>query len=262
VTMGETEPTRPFRDAEAWLAERGVRRERVTGPPAPPSETPAGFRARDGAPPVEPTDGIPAGAPPPIGVREAARLAWQSAADTAAADTDRRSARVPPHPSLEDEVAAAVAFVRRSTVRTPQAEARLADKLRARGHPATVVVHALDRARREQLVDDPAMVAALVEEGAAKGHAPARIRMDLARRGFGPALVDEALQSLEQQDLGTRAFALARRRAETAGELDAEAAYRRVAAYVARRGYPEALARKAARDAVFAAREAERTAGR
>lgn len=254
--MGGTDTTSGFRDAEAWLAARGVRREPLT-------DRPPG----DGAPqaddrPHAPSTAGPESALPPIGAREATRLAWQSAADSAAEDADRRAAHLPSHAGLEDQVAAAVAFLRRSVARTPQAEGRLADKLRARGHGAPVVDHALDRARRERLVDDPAMVAALVEEGRGKGHAPARIRMDLARRGFEQALVDEALLAMDQEDLATRAFALAQRRAATVGSLDAETAYRRVAAYVARRGYPEGLARKAARDAVFVARESERLAGR
>jgi hypothetical protein len=43
--------------------------------------------------------------------------------------------------------------------------------------------------------------------------------------------------------------------------VETETAYRRVVGYVARRGYPEALARKVAREAVFASRDAQRAAG-
>jgi hypothetical protein len=44
--------------------------------------------------------------------------------------------------------------------------------------------------------------------------------------------------------------------------VDAEAAVRRTVGYLVRRGHSEAFARKAARDAVYADREAQQVAGR
>jgi hypothetical protein len=57
------------------------------------------------------------------------------------------------------------------------------------------------------------------------------------------------------------AYALAHDKAHRSTALAPEAAFRRVAAYVARRGYPDGLARKVAREAVFTARDDQRTAG-
>lgn len=234
------------RDAEAWLAERGIEREPIRVPLEPPS------------PPDAPD---PAQGAPPIGAREASRLAGQATADADLVADEARAHPPMQEPRLEDDAAEAMAFVRRSTSATPQAEGRVRTKLAERGWPSAVVDLVLERARRERLVDDPAMAVALVEERRAKGHAPARIRRDLRERGFDDDVLDAALGDAEAEDPQAAAFAVARDKAATLTAVPTEAAFRRVAAYVARRGYPEGLARKVARDAVFASRDPERTAG-
>jgi regulatory protein len=244
----------PFKDAETWLAERGVPREAVTTPPQPadadPSEAP-------GAAPTAPAG--PSGTP--VSSREAAQLAAQAAADRATVEAER-AASPRTETGLEEDVARAVAFVRRSTSSAPQTEGRLADKLRERGVAPEVIRLALERARRERLVDDAAMATALVEERRRAGHAPMRIRRDLMARGFDPQTLDAALSSTEAEDSEAAAFAVALERARRLTGVETETAYRRVVGFVARRGYPEALARKVAREAVFASRDAERAAGR
>lgn len=224
--------TAPFKDAEAWLAERSVPRD-----------------------PIRVTDA------PAISAREATDLAGQ-----AARDADQRAADEAAHPDpgqrrLEDDVAEAVAFVRRSTSAAPQAEARVRGKLSERGWPPAVIDQALERARAERLVDDAAMAKALVDERRRKGHAPSRIRRDLEARGFDDATLDPLLAAAEAEDPAAAAFAVATDKAQRLTGLDTDTAFRRVAAHVARRGYPDGLARKVARDAVFATRDAERSAG-
>jgi regulatory protein len=247
----------PFRDAEAWLAERGVERDPVRVSLDPPAEPqPSGAGPRSAPPPARAPDGVP-----PVSAREASGLAADAMdeavrrADEAAATPDRGA------PRLEDDVAGAVAFVRRSTSGAPQSEGRLREKLAGRDTPAVVIEAAMERARRERLVDDVAMVAVLVDEQRRKGHAPTRIRADLRARGFGDDLLDEALRSAEAEDHEAAAFAVAADKAGGLTALPTETAFRRVLAHVARRGYPEGLARKVSREAVFAARDAERTAG-
>jgi len=272
---GEAQPG-AFKDAEAWLADRGVRREKIEVPLTPPpadeaaAPTPdpsplAGPATVGDAPPPRsgPTDEVATadGAAPPATARDARRLA-ADALDAAVQRADEQAAT--PNradPRLEDDVAEAVAFLRRSTAMAPQSEARLRDKLRERGTRDAVVAQALERARRERLVDDAAMVAALVDERRRKGHAPARIRRDLRGRGFDDTLLDPVLASAESEDAEAAAYALARDKAAGCTGLAPEAAFRRVAAYVVRRGYGEGLARKVAREAVFTARDAQRTAG-
>lgn len=240
------------RDAEAWLAERGITREplRIAAPP-------------DAADADAPDTAAMAPSPeqaPPIGVTEAADLADQARREPPfpAGGRDRPPAG---EGRLEDDVASAMAFVRRSVAGAPQAEGRIRTKLAERSCPRPVIDAVLERARRERLVDDPAMAAALVEERRAKGHAAARIRRDLRERGFDEQTLDAALAEAEAEDPAALAFAVARDKAAGLTALPTEKAFRRVAAHVARRGYGEALARKVARDAVFATREDQRTAG-
>ena len=264
------------RDAEAWLAERGIERDPIRVDPAPPPSD----DAAEGAAPLTPSDDRQGGAPPsappgrtteveedavppgpPVTQREARHLAAQATADAALAAGEQRSQADPSERHLEDDVAQAVTYVRRSTSSAPQSEGRLRDKLSGRGWPDVVVDRAIERARQERLVDDGAMAAALVEERRAKGHAPARIRRDLRARGFTDDVLDPLLASAEAEDPEAAAFALAKRKAEGLSAVATETAFRRVASHVARRGYPEGLARKVAREAVFATRDPERTAG-
>ena len=238
----------PFRDAEAWLAERGVRREPLHVPPV----------EQDPASPPPPDDG-----PGAVRPREAARVAAQADADRRLVAEERAAApAAPAEEPLSDEVARAVAFIRRSTASAPQAEGRLRTKLDDRGHDARTIELALAQARRERLVDDAAMAASLVEEKRRAGHAPARIRRDLRERGFHDDVLDRALAAAEREDPEAMAFAVAMDRARRLTAVPTETAFRRVHGHVARRGYPDSLARKVARAAVFSSREDERSAGR
>ena len=225
--------TDAFRSAEEWLAQQGVTRDPIrvdttTLPPAPP----------------------PPAADTPTG---------DASASSEAADATP-TANPEPEP-LEDAVARAVAFIRRSTAMHPASEGRLRDKLAGRDTPRRVVELALEQARRERLVDDRALTFALAEERRAKGHAATRIRMDLRQKGLPDDMIAEALAGTEREDPEAVAFGVARGKAGSYAHLDAEAAYRRLVAFLARRGHPEGLARKVAREVVYVDREAERTAG-
>lgn len=165
-------------------------------------------------------------------------------------------------PPLGEAVSDAVATIRRITGPSPQSEGRVRRKLEERELPAAVVDAAMDRARSERLVDDDALAAALVAEWRAKGHAPRRLRDDLRKREFDDGVVQRAVSVAQDDDPMAAAFALARDRASKMRHVEAETAYRRVAGYLVRRGHGEAIARKAARDAVYEDRQDERTAGR
>ena len=164
-------------------------------------------------------------------------------------------------PPLDEAVSEAIATVRRITAGAPASEGRVRRKLEQRDHPAPVIDAAMERARRERLVDDDAMAAALVAEWRAKGHAPTRLRADLRKREFDEDVVERAVAVAEDDEPLAAAFALAKDRAEKMRHVDAETAFRRIMGYLARRGHSEGVSRKAARDAVFDDRERERTAG-
>jgi regulatory protein len=156
----------------------------------------------------------------------------------------------------------AVAFVRRSTANAPQSEGRLRRKLADRGHDEPTIDAALAAARADGLVDDDAMLAVLIAERRARGHADLRLRRDLRDRGFTGEQVDAALERQGSTDPAAAAFAVAREQAARHRAVDPEVAVRRTVGALLRRGHGEALARKAARDAVYADREAQEVAGR
>ena len=230
------------RDAEAWLAERGIERVLLALDPTPPP----------------PGDALPAPS-----TREVVGLAQQVAADAIPASRAPDIPAVPADPDAPDDpVAAAFAFIIRSTANAPQSEGRLRQKLGERGFSEPDIDAAFTRARAERLVDDAALLAALITERRARGHADLRLRRDLRSRGFEGERIDAALERHRDEDPSAVAFALAREQAVRQRGVDPEAAVRRIVGFLVRRGHSEALARKAARDAVYADREPQRSAER
>jgi SOS response regulatory protein OraA/RecX len=222
-------------DAQRWLAERGILPE----------------------PLVVPDDPVVAPEPAPeVTAEPAIELMEAPAAPTVAAGASGED-REPQDPS---DVQGALAFIRRSTANAPQSEGRLRSKLLDRLHPEDVIEAALQLARAERLVDDRALLAALIVERRARGHADLRLRRDLRDRGFTGPQVDAALEQHRDTDPSAAAFALAREVAARHRAVDPEVAVRRTVGNLVRRGHGEGLARKAARDAVYADREGQRTA--
>lgn len=142
----------------------------------------------------------------------------------------------------------AVGFLLRSTANRPQTEAELAAKLRARNVDDVVVTAALQRARDSGVVDDAAFAAAWVEDrGRRRGYGLARLRRELRRRQVPEHVAQAALATLEGRDELAVATDLARQRAQQLpASLQPEAVARRLVGFLARRGYPEGLARRAA----------------
>lgn len=150
--------------------------------------------------------------------------------------------------AVDREVERAVTFLLRSTRTRPQTEAELADKLRGRGVPAEIATAALERGRQLGAVDDAAFAAAWVDDrGAERGYGRARLRQELARRRVPDHLIDAALERLADRDEEAVATELASRRFATMPDsLAPEQAARRLAGFLARRGYPPGLAQRVA----------------
>lgn len=234
-------------DAEAWLRDRGVAREALKA--APPAGSDSDERT-------------------PVSAREAVRLASELPLPTAGPGRPSQP-DLPGDPvddvvreTLSDEVAKATAYVRRATANTPMSEGRLRDRLAKREFSPPAIDLALERARKERLVDDAALALALAEQGVTKGHAPTRIAHDLRKRELPNDVIEAALAAATPTDLEAAAFAIAKSKARASQGTEPEAAFRRVMGHLARRGYPEALARRVARQAVFEDRDTDRIAGR
>lgn len=150
-------------------------------------------------------------------------------------------------PSTE-AVGAAVAFVLRSTKARPQTAAELRAKLHDRDYPCDVVEAAIERATVLGAVDDVAFAKAWVNDrGLGRGYSVSRLRQELARRCVPQAVIDDALTRLDDRNDLAVATGLARDRAQRMSTaLDPETVARRLVGFLARRGYPEALARRVA----------------
>lgn len=245
------------RSAEQWLAERGISRE--------PIKVPAPEQGAD-------RDAGDAQGPPPS-AREAAQLANEApprvpgrgvdpdapgGADPGGPDAERPGSS---RGNLGDEVSRAIAFIQRSTARTPASSGRLRRKLADRDVPTPAIRLAIEQAVDQGLVDDETLAAALADEGREKGHAPKRIRADLRKREFDEDVITAALDRFDDRDPEAVAFDAARRKVNSLRGLDTEKAFRRLFGYLSRRGHNQHVARKIARQVIFDDREHERIAG-
>lgn len=126
------------------------------------------------------------------------------------------------------------------------ARAELLRKLEARGVDAVVARQAVARAEADGYVDDDRFARDFARQGRdLKGWAPARARLELRRRGVDPDTIDGALAAVySEADLLEIAVRLARLRARRiSGER--ESRRRRLAGFLARRGFATDICRRA-----------------
>lgn len=181
------------------------------------------------------------------GARQATRQSQQPPPSSASSG-EQQPTRPPRGRPASDPVASALQFVLRSTKARPQTEAEIRTKLRARDHPDDVIDTAIARAGAVGAIDDVAFARAWVNDrGLGRGYSALRIRDELQRRGVPGPVIDAALDALESRDDLAVATELARVRAQRMpATLEPEVVARRLLGFLARRGYPEALARRVA----------------
>jgi regulatory protein len=148
----------------------------------------------------------------------------------------------------EQAAAAAAAFVLRSTRARPQTVAELRDKLAGRGYDEAAIDAAITRGLAVGALDDAAFARAWVgDRGVTRGYAAGRLRRELRTRGVPEPLIDDALAELDDRDDVAVVTELARARAQRMpARLPPETVARRLIGFLARRGYPEGLARRVA----------------
>lgn len=144
---------------------------------------------------------------------------------------------------------AAFAELLRRTSQRPQTEAEITAVL-GRRYDEQIVAAAVERGRKAGAIDDAAFARAWVDDrGHKRGYGTARLRDEMRRRKVPEPLVEQALDSLDQRDDCAVATELARKRASSLpASLEPPAVARRLAAFLARRGYGPALAQKVAID--------------
>jgi regulatory protein len=124
--------------------------------------------------------------------------------------------------------------------------AELIRKLQGRGVDTSVARQAVARAEAEGYVDDAQFARDFARQGRdLRGWAPARARLELRRRGVAADEIDAALESVySETDLLAIAVCLARGRAgRISGER--ESRRRRLAGFLARRGFATDICRRA-----------------
>ncbi|MGH2768011.1 MAG: regulatory protein RecX [Actinomycetota bacterium] len=123
--------------------------------------------------------------------------------------------------------------------RRSRSRAELSSRLRAKGLTQESVEQAEARLVELGLLDDLAFAREYVRAATCvKGCAPARLRKELAGKGFGAEIAEQALHELEGSGWES-ALELARRHAPSCTHPDPVRARRRLAGYLGRAGYDE-----------------------
>ena len=146
--------------------------------------------------------------------------------------------------------AAHAAALRLLTTRA-RTRAELRQRLAQRWFEAAAVAETLERLERVGLVDDAALAGAVAEGRAERGLDAPAIAAELRDRGVDPAVAERAAQAaVPAEDRADRCRQVAQARLAQLAGLPAPTQLRRLASYLARRGYPPELAESVARDLV------------
>ena len=144
---------------------------------------------------------------------------------------------------------AAFAELLRRTSQRPQTEAEITAVL-ARRYDEEAVAEAVQRGRKARAIDDATFARMWVDDrGLKRGYGMTRLRDELRRRKVPEPLIEQALDTLSERDDFAAATELARKRAAAfPASLEPPAVARRLAGFLARRGYGPGLAQKVAVD--------------
>ena len=135
--------------------------------------------------------------------------------------------------------------------RRPFSRRDLARRLVMRGHPPEAADRAVTRAESAGLVNDESYARHYVQTRTARGRGPMRLRRELAVMGVASPIIDRVLsEEVETSDPGV-VRSLARKRAAQLGDLERKDRFRRVVAFLARRGYAGPDVRRVVREALL-----------
>jgi regulatory protein len=156
-----------------------------------------------------------------------------------------------PDPDRAGSADAAHAAALRLLTARARTRAELERRLVERGFAGEAVTSALDRLERVGLVDDAALAALVAEGRAEQGLDAPAIALELRDRGVDPGLAEAAAEAAAPADQRReRCRQVAEARLGQLGGLDPEARRRRLAGYLARRGYPPEIAEPVTRELV------------
>ena len=134
-------------------------------------------------------------------------------------------------------------IVLRQLTMAPRSRKQLEDKLRQKGCADEVSREVLDRLVEVGLIDDAAFARMLVRSRQeTRGLAPRALTQELRRKGVADDLIQDALADIEPDDQVDRARELVDKRLRTMGGLDKQVQTRRLAGFLARKGYDSSVA--------------------
>lgn len=141
----------------------------------------------------------------------------------------------------------------------PRTRAQLEDKLRQRGCPDGAATAVLDRLTEVGLIDDAAYARLTVSSRQeTKGLASAALRHELRGKGVAEEHIDAALADTDPATEREQARRLVAKRLRTMHGLEREVQTRRLAGFLARKGYGPGVSYEVIRDALEAAPEHRR----
>ncbi|ANS80554.1 Regulatory protein RecX [Serinicoccus hydrothermalis] len=180
--------------------------------------------------------------------REALAAAEASASASGLRPADATSVRSSTEP---DPHAVARKIVLRQLAMGPRTRRQLEDKLADRDCDPQVAARVLDRMAEVGLVDDEAYAEMYVRsKQETKGLAAGALRQELRRKGVAEEVVDSALDDINPEHEREQARALVRRRLRTMQGLEREVQTRRLAGFLARKGYSPGVSYQVIRDAL------------
>lgn len=154
-------------------------------------------------------------------------------------------------PSDAEAYRAARQVVLRQLAVGPRTRQQLADKLRDRGCADHVATQVLDRMTEVGLIDDQSYAEMLVRTRQdSKGLAVPALRHELRRKGVPEELVERALDEVDPQRERAQAEDLVATRLRTMHGLDRVVQTRRLAGFLARKGYSAGVSYAVIRDAL------------
>jgi regulatory protein len=154
-------------------------------------------------------------------------------------------------PQDPDPHAVARRVVLRQLAMGPRTRRQLEDKLRERGCQHDVAARVLDRMGEVGLVDDEAYAEMFVRSRQeTKGLASEALRHELRAKGVADEVVAAALEEIDPEREREQARTLVARRLRTMRGLDREVQTRRLAAFLARKGYGAGVAYQVIREAL------------
>lgn len=142
----------------------------------------------------------------------------------------------------DDPIAAATERARRLLAAREHSRLELRRKLQQRGHPEDAIEQALDRLEAEGALDEARLVEEYIDERAAKGFGPLRIRAELREKGLTDALIDPALDQVKE-DWSAYMAEVYDRRFGSAPPPDHDE-YARRGRFLEQRGFPVEMIRR------------------